>query len=852
MLTRVLVDFLKDLRYGGRLLQRSPVFTTVATLSLGLGIGGAAAVFTLVNAVVIRTLPVPEPSQLFVAETRSGDDTSNRFSWPAFERARDEVKGRAELAAATSATGMQITIGGRSTRTPSTERGDVQLVSGEYFDVLRQRPQTGRLLTPADNRTLGAHPVVVISDGFWQRRLGGAPTAVGRELVINGSSFTIVGIAAKGFFGTTVGLRNPDAWIPLMMQPVVRYASNVSSRDDGDTRKPYPPQASVSWLAMFARVPEATDPAAIAAAFSVLHRRAAQQTQSYREDPEERKRVQAEHVVLDPAARGLSNLRRQTSAPLFVLLAMVGVLLAIACGNVASLLLARSTSRQREIAVRLSMGAGRARLVRQLLAESLVLAALGGGIGIVAARWGGDALLTMLTGGTTAPVDLDTSFDWRVLAFAVLVSALTGLLFGLAPAIRGTRVPLVETLKQQSRSVGAEGGRRGLTLGKGLVAGQIAFCLLLLVVAGLFVRSLRALADADIGYDREHVLVARLDLRAAGYEASQLQPLYRRVLERIAAVPGVASASLSLNGPLGNSARGSGVGAVEGYAARPGEQLRTNEEVVTPDYFRTVGLRLVEGRLFGRDEDNPKGRSTIINQTFAKRFFGRTSPIGKRWSYGNALDAEAFVIIGVVEDAKYLELRGDAPNMAYKPVTQTDEHLFSLELRTSGEPANLAPAVRQALSEIEPRMPVVDIGSLDLRVARQLSQDRLVAQLTSAFGAIALLLACLGLYGTISYGVTRRAGELGVRMALGADRGAVLWLVMREALLLVIAGAVAGLPLAFLAGRSLSSLLYNVVPLDPAAYGIAASLLLLVAALAAWLPARRASRIDPMVALRGD
>jgi predicted permease len=849
MFSRIIVDLFRDLRYGARLLRRSPAFTTVATLSLALGIGGAAAVFTLINAVVIRTLPVPEPSQLFVATKQLGAEPSTRYSWPAFERARDEVKGRAEVAAATNASGMQIRVGG--SRTPA-ERGDVALVSGEYFEVLRQQPQAGRLLTPADNRTVGGHPVVVISDGFWRRRLGGAPNVVGRELVINGSSFSIVGITAKGFFGTTVSLTSPDAWIPLMMQPVVRYASNVSSRDDGDTDKPFPPQRSVEWLTLFVRVPQAGDPAAIAAAFSVLHHRDAQQSESYREDEEFRKRLRTEHVILDPAARGVSNLRRQTAPPLFVLLAMVGVLLAIACGNVASLLLARSTSRQKEIAVRLSMGAGRTRLVRQLLAESLVLAAMGGGVGLVAASWGGDLLLKLLTGGSTAPVDLNTGFDWRVIGFALLVSMLTGVLFGIAPAVRGTRVALVETLKQQARSVGAEGARRGFTLGKGLVAVQIAFCLLLLVVAGLFMRSLRSLADADIGYDRERVLVARLDLRAAGYEAEQLQPTYRRVLERMAAVPGVVSASLSLNGPLGNSARMGGVGAVEGYARRPGEQLRTNEEVVSPDYFRTVGLRLVQGRLFGPEEDNPKGRASIVNETFVKRFFGRENPIGKRWSYGNELDAQAFTIVGVVEDAKYLELRGEVPNMAYKPLTQRDDHLFSLELRTSGDPALLAPAVRQALAEIEPRMPIVDINPLALRVSRQLARDRLVAQITTVFAALALLLASLGLYGTISYGVTRRAGELGVRMALGADRSTVLRLVMREAMTLVIVGALVGLPLAYLAGRGLSSVLYNVLPLDPLSYGVAASLLLAVAALAAWLPARRASRIDPMKALRSE
>jgi predicted permease len=429
---------------------------------------------------------------------------------------------------------------------------------------------------------------------------------------------------------------------------------------------------------------------------------------------------------------------------------------------------------------------------------------------------------------------------------------LCGLAAGVLPAIRSTRISPTEAIKAQARQVGHAGGRRGTTIGKTLVASQIAFCLLLLVVAGLFVRSMQSLMLTDVGYDRERLLVAQMDVRALGYPDHERQTLYQRVLDRVRRVPGVQVASASLNGPMGTSRRASSL-AVEGYTAAPDEALVTNEEVVTPDYFETVGLKLLEGRVWTRDDARVGGRSTIVNQSMARRFFPNGGAVGKRWTYGEPIAADSMVIIGVVEDAKYFDVRSETPNMTYRlAATAPIEMLGNLEIRTTGAPAAAADSIRQAVAEVEPALLLFDVVPLDQRLNRGLTNDRLIANLTSTFGVVALMLACLGLYGTISYGVARRVSELGVRMALGADRRNVLLLVIRESLALVIAGAIVGLPLAVAAGHSIASLLHGVEPVDPIAFAQATVLLLLVSGFAAYFPAYRASRIDPMVALRTE
>jgi predicted permease len=845
----MLSDALQDLRFGLRLLRRSPVFTTVAVSSLALGIGGAAAVFSLLNAIVLRSLPVAEPDRLFVAERHRPDEMSPRFSWPAAGRLRDDLAGRAELAAASSVATMQLRPA-HASATAAAERGSVQLVSGEYFDVLGQRPQAGRLLTRDDNGVLDGHPVAVVSHGYWQRSLGGASDAVGQTLAINGTAFTIVGIAPPEFSGTTVAMRGVDAWVPLMMQSAIRYGGNASSNNDGDTRKPWPPQEDVAWLNLFARVPRGTEASSIAAALTVRHH--ADVSSRTGVDTDYGDRIRAERIVLAPAGRGLSTLRNQASTALYVLLAMMIVLLMIASGNVASLLVARATSREREIAVRLSLGAGRLRLVRQLLVESMLLGLAGGAVGLGLAVWGRDLLLGLFVSGQTSVITLDTGMDWRVMAFAVGMSLMTGLLCGMLPALRGTRIPVSESLKLQSRAVGLH-SRRTLLAGRALVAAQMAFCLLLLVVAGLFVRSLRVLSTSEIGFDRNHVLGARVDVRSLGYSAEERLVLYRRLLDRVQTLPGVESASLSMNGPVMTSSQISGF-SIEGYTPRSGERMSTNEEIVTEDYFSTVGLRILRGRSFGPADRSKGSRSTLINETMANRFFPGQDPIGKRWSYdSNGVSTpDAFVIVGVVEDAKYRDLKSKVPTMTYHlSGPSADDILGDLEVRTAGSPEALVATLRQALAEAEPRLPVYDILPMEERVARSLSQDAVVAQLTSVFSGISLLLACLGLYGTISYGVNQRVAELGLRIALGADRRQVLWLVMREALVLVAVGSAVGFSLAYLAARSLGTVLYGIGPVDPVAYGAGGALLLGVGLVAAYLPAFRASRIEPMRAIAG-
>jgi predicted permease len=837
---------LSDARYSVRVLLRSPLLASVAVLSLALGIGGAASVFTVLNAIVLRELPVPNPQQLYSSEKHRAADVSTRYSWPLIEQAQRELQGRAELFAATPPTQMQVRlIGG----TDAAERSSVQLVSGNFFEALRQRPQAGRLIEPRDTSEVGARPVIVLSDAYWQRRFQRDPSVIGRELVVGSATLTVIGVTTPEFFGAWVAFRNPDVWIPLTMQDDVRYAFNASTNDNAsDNTKPWAPQPGIEWLSLFARLPDASNADGIASALTLMHQRDAA-TRLDGSSPDDRARLERERVVLAAAGRGVSFLRGDLSSRLVVLLAMVGVLLAITCGNVASLLVARASAREREFAVRTALGAGRWRVVRQLMWETMTLSIVGGVLGLIVAAWGRDLLLSLFTGGA-ATIDLDTSFDWRVLLFAVALTVVCGLAAGLLPALRSTRIDPTDAIKAQSRQVGHAGGRRGAVVGKSLVTAQMAFCLLLLVVAGLFMRSMQALAQTDVGFDRDRLLVARMDVRSMGYSSDQRQALYDRVIERLRRVPGVETVSASLNGPLGTSSRASSL-VVEGYQPAPGERLVTNEEFVTPDYFQAVGLAIIEGRGFTPDDGRFGSRTTIINRTMARRFFP-AGAVGKRWTSSDALEPDSPVIVGVVEDAKYVDVRGATPNMVYRMAGATAEVLGNLEIRTAGAPASLAPTVRQVLSELEPALPVFDIVPLDQRVNRFLTNDRLIASLTSAFGLVALLLACLGLYGTISYGVARRIAELGLRMALGADRATVAWLVIREALTLVAIGAALGLPLAFVAGRSILSLLHGVGAVDPASYSQATVLLLIVAGIAAYLPARRASRIDPMVALRSE
>jgi predicted permease len=832
---------MRDLRFAFRNLRSNPGVTVAAVGSLALAIGGSVAVFTVLNAVVLRSLPVDEPDRVFEALRATTDETAGRLAWPAIERARSVLDGRAEIAAASTIVGMQIVPQGPGHG--GAERGFVQLVSGEYFELLRQVPQQGRLLTSSDNRTVGAHPVAVISDAFWRRRFAAAAEAVGQTLTINGAGFTIVGVTRPQFFGTTVAVRTPDVWIPLMMQPVVRYAQNASSHDGADSTSAWPPQETIEWLSAFVRVPSETDASTIASALTVQRQSEVATVFSGNRFDTLRQTIQTERILLEPASRGLSPFRNNVTATLFVLLGTMGVLLAIACANVTGLLVARGSAREREMAIRSSIGAGRFQLLRQALIESLLMGVLAGVCGVVLAVWGRGALIRMLAPAADL-ITLDTGFDMRVLAVALGVSLAVGVACGMLPALRGSRVSPLDALRSQARSADP----RSRSLGKALVMLQMTFCLLALVVSGLFVRSVRSLTSIDIGFDRETVLTARVDVRSLGYTDEQRQALYARILERVRAIPGVTAASLSLNGPLVGGVRTGSI-AIEGYTPRPGERLTSNSEIVTDDYFGAVGLRLMAGRLFGPEDHAAGSRTTIVNETLARRFFGGDA-IGKRWGYGSAAGQDAFVIVGVVEDAKYVDLRTPTPNMVYQLTTAEPAQVLSdLEIRTTGSMAGTTAAVRRALAGTEPQLPIIDLIPLSERMGRRMAQDLLIARLTTVFTGIALFLACLGLYGTISYGVNRRVPEIGLRMALGADRRSVLGMILREALLLAVAGALLGLPLAIVAARGVRALLFETSSLDPIVYAAGATLLIAVSVVAALVPARRASRIEPAAAL---
>ena len=608
-------ELLSDFRYGVRLLRRSPGFTFVAVTSLALGIAGAATVFSLVNAIVLRPLPVANPHELFLVNTAGVRSHGDLVPALVVDDVADAIAGQAEACAATSIAAMQLWPAGDT----AAERGRVQLVSGNYFDVLRQRPQLGRLLQASDNARAGARSVAVISDAYWRRHFDASSSVIGTTLTINSDPFTVVGVAPRGFFGTTVGVQTPDAWIPFQLQPIVHYGANASNAN-GDTSQPWPPQRQISWLTLFVRIPKQTPAASIASAISVVLQRNAMLLLPQTASQQAEQRARETRATLESAAGGVSSLRNATAAPLLVLFAMVGVLLAISCGNVAGLLLSRASSREREVAIRASIGAGRTRILRQFLAESLLLGLGAGVVGLSLAVWLHEPLLRLFVAGATT-IDLDTGVDWRVLLFVAAVSIATGVLCGVVPALRGSRVALAESLKQHSRAASA-GGRRGLMTGRALVAAQMAFSLLLLIVAGLFGRSLESLARIDVGYDRDHLLVASIDVRAS-YPAEQRLALYGRLIDRLQRIPGIESASLSENGPINRSAWRSSF-AVEGYTPGSGESLTTNEEVVAGDYFRTVGLRLLEGRLFDAQDRHPgRGRRLSTRPWPGASFRGR-------------------------------------------------------------------------------------------------------------------------------------------------------------------------------------------------------------------------------------
>jgi predicted permease len=806
---------MQDIRHGWRLLRKSPGFAAAAVLSLALGIGANTAVFSVIEALMLRALPVQNPEQL-VRFTYPEEDFG--FSYPAFLEYR-------ELGHVFSGVSA-ISVIDRSVGTQQ-EQVRVGLVSGSYFSTLGVNATIGRTLMPEDDRMPGGHPLAVISHSYWQSHFAGSSDAVGRTLTLNGTSFTILGVASPGFSGDWVG-RPTDLWIPLAMQ-----AQAMPERPDLLTN-PGPP-----WLRIVARLKSGATIEQAQAAVQTVYLQTIRDQQL---DARQLRLALEAKVGLEPAGRGFSPQRKAFAQPLAILMIVVGLVLLIACANVANLLLARSAARTRELAIRVAIGAGRIRLIRQLLTESLLLAALGGAFGLLLAA-GGTSALARFAGSGVDAVQLDTRLDWRVLIFTAVLCLSTGILFGIVPARRAGRVSPVSVLG--GRSAGSD-RRSGLS--RTLVISQVALSLVLLTGAGLFLQTLRNLSGQDLGFDREHVLLVWTAPGQAGRSGQALVPFFAKLPGQIGALPEVRAASVSTNGLL-NASYGSGpVLRVEGYT---GPEPAAAWNVVAPRYFESVGMRLLLGRDFTGHDTEGAPHVAVVNKSMAYRLFGSGNPIGRRFGKGRE-SGYPWEIVGVVNDAKDAAARDQGRMMFYVPYGQDVAHLRSmcLTVRTSGSPNSAAAQIREQLHSIDPNLPVLKIDTIEQQLDSQLVQDRLISAIAGFFGVLAVLLACLGLYGVMSYMVARRTNEIGVRMAMGATRGQVLTRVLQESLALVAAGILIGLPATIAAARLIANRLFGVGASDPATIGSAVLLLIAVAALAGLLPARRASKVDPMVALR--
>src|SRR5215831_5111954 len=825
---RLIEDLIQDLRYGLRTLRKSPGFTAVAALSLALGIGANTAIFSLVDAVLLKMLPVKSPEQLVaIASFDQRGERSKIFSYPIFEQIRDRSQVFTGVLAAEDDTNSVEMVGpepgGR------TEQAEVQLVSGEYFQVLGVNAVAGRLLTAADNQKPGAHPVATLSYSFWRRRFGGDVSVVGRNITLKGQPFTIIGVTPPGFFGESVG-RAPDVWAPMMMMPQLRQGQS------------YLDQSNVRWLRIIARLqPGVREEQAQAALNALLG-----QIKSEPGDAGRWAGLIYAKLGLIHGGQGLSEMLDRFSKQLRILMAVVGLALLIACANVANLLLARATTRQREVAIRLAIGAGRLRLVRQFLTESVLLAAIGGALGMLFAWWGSQQLLFMASGDAT-PIPIDVTPNARILSFTIAVSLLTALLFGLAPALAATRQDVNSALKMTALD------RPRLSLSRLLMIAQVALSLLLLTGAGLFVGTLRNLLALDLGFAAENVIQARIDPWASGYKQEQLADLYHRLLEKLNSAPGIRSVSMAGSGFRMGGSRSCCIW-VEGYAHPPGEDREVGTNNVTPGYFQTMGLPLLLGRDFTPQEalGNPGlfPKVAIINETMARHYFGTASPLGKRFGWGDPpkpikTDIE---IIGVAGDAVYGNLRNKVRPLIYFP-GQGGQVLMA---RAAGTASPLLAMIRREIQAVDKSLEISSVTTIPQLRDQALIQERLMAKLSSFFGLLGLLLACIGLYGVMSYDVERRTREIGVRIAFGAQRRDVAGLVLRQTMLMAVIGVIVGLSAALATTRLITSLLYGLTPNDPLTIGLASLLLLAVAALAGYLPARRAARVDPMEALRHE
>jgi predicted permease len=843
-----------DCRFAFRMLRKSPGFTAVAVLTLALGIGANTAIFSLIDAVLLRSLPVREPHRLVVFQWTAHNSPNLKghynymscpaanagatgehgcwFSYPMFQQFHSQQDAFSTVAALCGNVGLNL----RGNGPASFVQGE--MVSGDFFETLGVGPSLGRTLNPSDD-TPGAPPVAVLSYGFWHSTFGADPAVVGRTVWLNNVPVTIAGVAAKEFPGLDPG-RARAIWLPLSISSQVGMALFGSVSGDHPSLQA---GDDIWWIYIVARLKEGISSGQAQAAAGALF---------YADVLDKSKELfkvdDAPRLVLLPAPQAISGMREQFSTPLAILMTAVGMVLLVACANVAGLMLARSATRQRELAVRLALGAGRARITRQLLTESLILSVAGGVAGILLAYWSVQSLVAFMSHGGLWPSHLAAHLDLRVLAFTAAASICTGVLFGLAPTFRGIRLDLTPALKESPAALATAASRsRFLSLGGTLVIAQVALAILVLSGAGLLVRTLQNLKSINPGFDTRNLLLFRMDPSLNGYKGPRSKSLYSELLARIQAIPGVRSATYSFDDLL------SGNSWITSFGIE-GEVENTSHATLGlnagPKFFETMGIPLLAGRVFTPQDfslpPDTKWEPAVINEAFARTFFKDRNPLGRRLN-GVGHQGSSREIVGIVGDTKFRTLRSEIAPTLFVPAGG-GEAVF--EIRTAVDPRTIIPAVRSAVSQLDNNLPLFSMKTESEQIERSLFQERLIARLSSFFGALSLLLACVGLYGLLSYEVTQRTREIGIRMALGARPPDVLRIVVRQGVGLSAVGAIIGILVALGATRYLASLLYGVRPFDPPTFLAVALLLSLVALAACYIPARRASRVDPLVALR--
>jgi predicted permease len=823
----------RDLRYGFRGLLRTPAFTAVAVLSLAFGIGATTAIFSVADAALWRMLPVRNPRELALAKcglkdgsnlsttmSRSDGDFTNVFSWRAFLDIRSKSRKLSE-AVGFNSLGVANAVANGEARLAGT-----LLVSGNYFASLGVAPLLGRPIV-ADDDTAGGAPAAVISYQFWERAFGRNPSVIGKTLYVNRSPCVVVGVTPREFIGTSFGGLSLSDDITLPLGAI--KAMNMRGRNRWF-------EPDVLWIQVLGRLKDPADRAAAGAELSAI---------VDADLPPAPKGSRGTHVIVEPGSKGTPYLREALHDPLLILFAVTGLTLLMACLNLAGMLLARAAARRREFCLRLALGAGRLRVMRQLLCEGALLALAGALAGLLLAWWGSQALLTAMASGSRQML-LTVRPDARVLGFTLAVTILSTLLFALVPALRATRVDLAQGMKEGAPS-SRSGGRFGLT--RALVAVQIAAALLLVSGAALFTRSLDKLRALPLGFDQRNVILFGVSPALNGYDEARGNELFARLRERLAAVPGVAGVSLSTASLISGSF-GIGSFRIEGETTEHYSDINC----VGPDFLETMRIPIAMGRgIEPRDLTSPQ-RVAVISETTARKYFGAGSPVGKRFHWMNKRDWD-YQVIGVARDAKYSRLRGEFPVTVYLPYTQNPggrpgQMLFAV--RTAISPGAVAPAIRAVVREFDRMLPVVGLKTLEEQIDESLLQERLSAFLVSLFGVVTTALACIGLYGLVSYSVTSRTREIGLRMALGASRAGVLRMILKQVAVVTVVGLAMGIPAAFAVKRFIRSLLFGVEPADPASLAFACVAILAAALFAAYIPARRAMRVDPMQALRHE